>query len=68
MKPIGDCAIVYEECEFKGRFYSVCESIPQVEFEAKSFYVPEKKKLTLFNLKGYEGQSAIFTKTVNCLD
>ena len=68
--PNGECAILYEECGFKGESFNLCKDHDDlnIEHDVKSIFVPKKTKVTLFNLDKFKGKKATFTKSVECLD
>nr|AWX67867.1 carboxy-terminal crystallin fold protein [Philasterides dicentrarchi] len=66
--PAGDCVILYSDCGFKGEWENICDRNPKIYIDVKSIYVPEGLRIKLYNLPHFEGKTAIFHHTVECID
>lgn len=67
-EPQGGCVILYSQCGFKGDWENICEDNPKVYIDVQSVYVPEGLKIKLFNLAHFNGKTAVFHRTVECID
>ncbi|KAL4441127.1 hypothetical protein ABPG74_002077 [Tetrahymena malaccensis] len=69
--PIPDvkCPTVYSECNFKGQSVSLCDGIPALKIpQIRSVVIPAGyNKITLHNLKNYQGKTVVFDKTDACI-
>lgn len=67
-QPKDECAFLFTECEYAGNYSPVCPDVHQPTFsvtpfkdkDVKSIYIPENKKVTLYELENYEGMQATF--------
>lgn len=70
---IPGCVEVYSECHYTGDSVTVCDkvlSLPEAGWNkpVKSFVVPEKKVLKVYNKENLNGQSLRFDKSEECLE
>lgn len=65
-----DCPEItfWDECNYEGNSMNVAEATECLDFDPKSFCLPEGAQITLFNVCGFAGQSGTFVADEPCLD
>ncbi|EGR30872.1 hypothetical protein IMG5_122030 [Ichthyophthirius multifiliis] len=67
-----ECVVIYSECDFKGKSFSVCKNIPDLSAVGwndpiRSVSVPQGVRSRLFDEKNYQGNSVQALQNVSCL-
>lgn len=64
-----ECIILYEECNFKGQSSRICSDAPytDIDYEVLSIKIPDGKNAYLYNMPVFNGKSAFFKESKECL-
>lgn len=68
LTPAAKCITVYTGCGFTGTATEICGRIPKLDVKSiHSIYIPKGKKLTLYGKGDYQGETTVYTQSVECL-